>query len=141
MLPGRFTPWQKAYWQKLLTEESPVERIATELPEEKLKPWTGNYRMQDGMILKVALDDKALFLELPDEQRFQLHPESENNYFIREFNARIVFSKTSGGKPLKFELIQGADRQVGNYTDPKKFTRLHPLEIFLQVLIFRRSWG
>ena len=78
------------------------------------------------MILKIAFDNKALFLELPDEQRFQIYPELETNYFIKEFDAQIAFSETSAGKPAKLKLIQGSSIQPGDYVDVNQIAQAPP---------------
>lgn len=111
---------------EFLKEEIPVERVATVLPEEKLGKWAGSYRMNDGMILTIALDNETLFLELPDEQRFEIHPESETNYFIKEFDAQIAFSENSAGTPAKLELIQGSSIQPGDYVNPTEIAEAPP---------------
>ena len=112
-------------------EESPVERVAILLPEEKLQKWAGSYRMKDGMILKIGFDNKKMFLELPDNQAFQLHPESETDFFIQEFNAQIVFSESLEGRPSQLKLIQGKSIQPGDYVNPNEISRATPAPDFL----------
>lgn len=109
-----------------LREETPAERVAVSLGAENLKPWVGTYRMKDGMLLKVLLKNGNLFLGLPDEQQFQLHPESITHYFIKEFDARLIFAEPSGKKPTQFHLIQGTNKQTGDYVDPKELMKAPP---------------
>lgn len=109
-----------------LQEETPVDRVAISLPEEKMKIWVGSYKMRDGMILQVLLKNGGLFLELPENQRFQLHPESEKDYFIKEFDAQLVFSETSKGKPSHFDLVQGTSVQKGNFLKPEELHQITP---------------
>jgi CubicO group peptidase (beta-lactamase class C family) len=111
---------------EFLIEEKPVERIVVSLPEEKLMQWTGNYRMLDGMILKLLLENNKLFLEVSEDQKFQLHPESENNFFIKEFDAQVSLSKGTKGNPDNFKLIQGSSVQTGRYVEPIEFSQAPP---------------
>ena len=111
---------------EFLVEESPVERVAISLPAEKLEKWTGSYRMKDGMILKVLLENEKLFLDLPQTQRFQLHPESNITFFIKEFDAQLSFSETSADKPSHFDLIQGDNIQTGLFVEPRELSRPSP---------------
>lgn len=111
---------------EFIKEEKPLERVAISLTEDKLKKWEGGYRMEDGLILKILPENEALFLVLPEAQRFQLHAESETNYFISEFDARVVFSTTPEGKPFQFKLIQGTNVQTGTFTEPAEFSQVPP---------------
>lgn len=111
---------------EFLKVDKPLERVAISLTEDKLKKWEGGYRMEDGLILKILPENEALFLVLPEAQRFQLHAESETNYFISEFDARVVFSTTPEGKPFQFKLIQGTNVQTGTFTEPAEFSQVPP---------------
>ena len=111
---------------EFLIKEKPVERIAVSLPEEKLNKWTGSYRMKDGMLLKVVLDNEKLFLALPDDQRFQLHPESETNFFIGEFDAQINFLESGKAMPNQLNLIQGKSIQKGDFVDSQELSKASP---------------
>ena len=112
--------------QEYLEEEREVKRVAIDIAEEKLKTWEDSYRMKDGMILKIVFDDGSLFLVLPDDQRFEIHPESENHFFIAEFDAQIAFSRPLDDDPLKLELVQGSSVQVGVVIDPKELAQAPP---------------
>ncbi|MFD0976837.1 serine hydrolase [Salinimicrobium gaetbulicola] len=111
---------------EFLIEEKPLERIAISLPEETLHKWTGSYRMKDGMLLKIISENEKLFLVISDEQRFQLHPESETNFFIEEFDAQITFLETGKGKPSHLNLIQGKSKQTGDYVAPQELSKASP---------------
>ena len=112
--------------QQYLEKESEVKRVAINIAEENLKTWEGSYRMKDGMILKIVFDNGSLFLALPDDQRFQIHPESEAHFFITEFDAQIAFSRPTDGDPLKLELIQGSSVQLGVFVDPTELAQAPP---------------
>ncbi|SOC81574.1 CubicO group peptidase, beta-lactamase class C family [Salinimicrobium sediminis] len=108
--------------KEFVIDEIPVQRIATSLPPDKLKKWTGSYRMKDGMILKILHEEEKLILDLSQGQRFELHPEAETNFFIQEFDAQIAFLE----KPLKLNLIQGKNIQTGDYVEPRELIKPSP---------------
>jgi CubicO group peptidase (beta-lactamase class C family) len=80
-----------------LKPEKKKDRIEIKLAPEKLKTYAGTYRMSDGMKLNLELNNDTLCLLIPGEPKFVLHPASDTEFFVKEFDARCSFEFGSDG--------------------------------------------
>jgi CubicO group peptidase (beta-lactamase class C family) len=114
-----------------IKEALPAAHREIKIKELQLQKWVGSYRMFDGVIVKTIIKEHKLFLVLPDAPNFQLHPESADHYFIKEFDAQITFTENEKKKPVQLNLIQGADVQVGKFVDSNEVIIVtQPLSLF-----------
>ncbi|MDW7759526.1 MAG: serine hydrolase [Acidobacteriota bacterium] len=80
-----------------LKEEAPRTRVAVDLDVERVKAFEGRYLLPDGMEMDFVLEKDVFRLSLPGNQKFQLFAESENSFFLKEFDAQCTFVAAEDG--------------------------------------------
>lgn len=90
----------------------PRPRTAIELPAAKLSPYVGGYQLVPGLELDVTLRDGALFVaSTAGGAPVRLWPESPSDFFVREVDAQVTFTRDAGGTVTGLVLHQnGRDR-------------------------------
>lgn len=75
--------------------------------------YTGEYRLTPTFSITVTRDGNALFIQATGQSRFQVLPESERKFFVRELDAQISFVRDASGKVNELILHQnGADQRA-----------------------------
>jgi hypothetical protein len=90
----------------------PPKRTAIELPASGLAPFVGVYELAVGMQLDVALRDGALFVtSSTGGGAVRIWPESRSDFFAKEADAQITFTRDASGSVRGLVLHQyGRDR-------------------------------
>ena len=89
----------------------PRRRTAIELPASALSPYVGVYQLAPGLQFDVALRDGALFIKSTVAPAVRLWPESSNDFFVKEVDAQITFTRDASGAVNGLVLHQyGRDR-------------------------------
>ena len=90
----------------------PRPRTAIELPPSALSPYVGVYRLARGVELDVALRDGALFARSSTGGApARLWPESGTDFFLKEVDAQVTFTRDVRGAVTGLVLHQwGRDR-------------------------------
>jgi len=80
---------------------APVEpekpKVEITLATEKAEPFTGTYRMEDGMEMTFAIDGDEFFIILPGDNKLRLFPYSETSFFMKEAEVAVSFIQENGG--------------------------------------------
>jgi len=87
--------------------ELPKERKAIALDSKKLEQYVGEYQIGPNLIITITLEDGKLMGQLGGQSKFSLLPESETDFFSKDVNAQILFTKDADGKVTGFTLKQG----------------------------------
>ncbi|MEP7381879.1 MAG: DUF3471 domain-containing protein [Gemmatimonadota bacterium] len=90
----------------------PLPRTAITLPVASLRPFAGSYQLASGVELVVTMRDTALFIRSTlGGPPAQLWPESARDFFLREVDAQLTFTRDAGGTVTGLVLHQfGRDR-------------------------------
>lgn len=72
----------------------------------------GKYLINPNTIIFVKRDNDKLYVQRSDLQPFQIFPASENEYFGKEINVRIIFQQNAEGKTDSFKLYINNNEQV-----------------------------
>ena len=94
---------QLAVYMRLLgmqppTALPPVRRTAIDLPASALSPYVGLYQLAPGLQLDVTMQGVALFIRSSNGgAAVRLWPESSVNFFVREVDAQIRFTRDASG--------------------------------------------
>jgi hypothetical protein len=72
-----------------------------------LAEYAGRYQFSDGVIVTICVDGNHIFVQVPNDEEFELTTISENQFYLREYDAEITFYKNASGE---------VDRLV--YTEP-----------------------
>ena len=82
-------------------------REAIVLDPAILERYVGVYELQPGFDLAVSLDGGQLMAQATGQGAFQLHPETETEFFIEEVDAQVTFVVGPDGKVGELILHQG----------------------------------
>jgi len=86
------------------------QRIAIQLPAATLAQYVGKYQLAPTFIMDVT-SDSALFLQATGQPRFRLWPETQVDFFTKEFDAQVTFVRGPDGVVQSLVLHQGGRDQ------------------------------
>ena len=95
------------------TKRAIPEREVVKLNEDILKQYIGVYEIQANFTITVTFDNGRLRAEATGQDSFELYPESENKFFLKEVDAQIEFFKNETGKISYLILYQGGQEIKG----------------------------
>ncbi len=73
---------------------------------EKYKDYVGQYKLNQRLTFHITQNGNHLFCQLTGQDKFEIHPESETEFFPRGFDATIIFERDEKGKVSKLILQQ-----------------------------------
>jgi hypothetical protein len=90
----------------------PRKRTAIDLPVTALGPYVGDYELATGLLLGISLRDGALYAKSSNGgDAVRLWPESNTDFFVKEADAQISFTRAASGTVTGLVLHQfGRDR-------------------------------
>jgi serine-type D-Ala-D-Ala carboxypeptidase/endopeptidase len=71
------------------------------------KNYAGRYQLAPGMIFTVTVEGNQLFIQLTGQQRLEVFPESEREFFYKVVDAQITFESDGQGPAPALILHQG----------------------------------
>jgi CubicO group peptidase (beta-lactamase class C family) len=88
---------------------APPPKIHTEKPvDPKLfAKYVGRYQLTPARVLNVISDDTRLFAQAEGQNRFELFPEGDREFFAKIVDIQIVFEVDANGRATALTLIQG----------------------------------
>jgi CubicO group peptidase (beta-lactamase class C family) len=108
----------------LLKPETRIEHKEIAINKELNKLYEGSYLFTDGMVLQFDNVNDTLKLIIPGAPKFIMHPEKENEFFLKDFDAQCTFVKDSKGKVNEIIWHQNNLNLKGvRYTEPKPLTQ------------------
>ncbi|MDQ2086961.1 serine hydrolase [Herbivorax sp. ANBcel31] len=81
--------------------ELPEELVEIELDAEILEQYTGIYENAEGYNIVIKKSDGQLYAQLPGQEKIEIYPISEIEFFYKEVNAFITFKKNDDGEAEK----------------------------------------
>jgi len=90
----------------------PKKRTAIDLPATALPPYVGLYELAQGVTIDVTTRDEALYAKSSNGgDAVRLWPESTTDFFIKEADLQVTFTRDATGKATGLVLHQfGRDR-------------------------------
>jgi D-alanyl-D-alanine-carboxypeptidase/D-alanyl-D-alanine-endopeptidase len=83
-------------------EADPIEEWfghhIAEVDPSNFKNYVGRYQLAPGAVFTVTLEENRLYVQLTGQPRFEVFPESEQDFFYRVVDAQITF-ETDGTRP------------------------------------------
>ncbi len=77
-----------------------------ELDDSIKKSYTGKYKLNDQVEIKISLNNGQLFIQLTGQPEVPVFPESETEFFLKVVNASIRFNKDGDGSVKSLTLKQ-----------------------------------
>jgi CubicO group peptidase (beta-lactamase class C family) len=87
--------------------ELPKERKVIALSADVLNQYVGQYGMEGGPVLAVTLEEGKLKGKLGNQPAFEMLPEGETKFFVKQVDADVEFAKDESGKVTAITLKQG----------------------------------
>lgn len=87
--------------------EIPKERKVISLDRKVLEKYVGEYQIGTNIIVAITLESGKLMGQLGGQGKFSLLPESETEFYSKDVNAQIIFTKDAAGLVTGFNLRQG----------------------------------
>ncbi|HEV8449493.1 MAG TPA: DUF3471 domain-containing protein [Gemmatimonadaceae bacterium] len=93
-------------------------RVAIDLPVSTLAAYAGKYNLSPafagvGVMLDVHVRNGALYLTPSGQPEARLWPESATDFFFREIDAQVSFTRNASGVVTGLVLHQGGENRVG----------------------------
>ena len=98
-------------WEKLDKQVSYVE--ATEKPKD-LQSLTGRYEIMFAGVLTVSTEDDKLYAQLSGQQKFQVFPLSDTEFFWKIVDAKLKFIKDEKGQAKQAIIYQNGQELKGD---------------------------
>ncbi|MCI4671882.1 MAG: serine hydrolase [Bacteroidia bacterium] len=102
---------------RILDSESELAKIkftddAVDVSESILESYVGDYELIPQFHIRVTREGKRLFAQATGQQKFEIYPESETDFFYTAVKAKIRF-KVEDGKVESLTLFQGGREMPG----------------------------
>ena len=85
-------------------------QVNVAVPAETLRGYVGSYALAPGAMMAVTEAQGKLFVQITDQPRFRLWPESATNFYLRVVPAKVRFAADSTGA-MTLTLDQGGREQ------------------------------
>jgi CubicO group peptidase (beta-lactamase class C family) len=93
--------------------ELPKEKTAINLSEEVLKQYTGVYELSPKLVITVSLENGKLIGKPEGQEALQLHPEKDDQFFLKEIDAQIKFTRNEKKEIIEMTLLQNGREMTG----------------------------
>ncbi|MEO6302313.1 MAG: serine hydrolase [Bacteroidia bacterium] len=91
----------------------PTIRKIANVDKKIYQKLTGEYELQPGFILTVTTDGNQIFSQAADQDKNEIYPESDYNYFLKAVDAQIQFIKNEKGDVISLIFLQGENKMLG----------------------------
>jgi CubicO group peptidase (beta-lactamase class C family) len=105
------------YFNDRFTPVKSKQRKEIQVAGSLLKNYTGSYILPDGRRFNFELANDTLLLSIPGKSKYVMHPESEKDFFVTEFNAQCSFEMGSNGQCDEIIWNENNGRPVGLRTN------------------------
>ena len=100
----------------LLNAQNELSKPRPKRTEIDLEPtvfdaYVGEYDLTSSVKFTISRQDKKFFVQLTGQNRIQMYPESENEFFIKVVNAQITFHKNDKNQVTHLILHQNGIKQ------------------------------
>jgi CubicO group peptidase (beta-lactamase class C family) len=92
--------------------EIPGTAVAVKVDPKIYDAYAGRYELAPNFILTISREGDRLLARATEQPQFELFPESETKYFLKEVDAKVTFVRDAAGKVTHLILHQGGDRQA-----------------------------
>ena len=97
---------------------APKEHKEVTLDPKLLEGYVGRYQLAPNFILTITLEGDKLFEQATGQQKFQIFPEGEREFFLKVVDAQITFETDSTGRAVSLVLHQNGRNMPGKRITP-----------------------
>jgi hypothetical protein len=85
----------------ILWENVPNDKKEAAIDFRVLTDYAGTYRNETGKVWQVIVEGSRIFLNLPNEPRIEIFPETETEFFTKGYKSGITFIRDASGKVIR----------------------------------------
>jgi dipeptidase E len=111
-IDGDVTEWPLAY-ARLTGPKNQSHPVATIVPSAVLQTYAGRYRLMSPNVLTISIMRDSMFAELTGHDKFEMHAESECDFFCELIDARVTFHEDFSGRVTSLTLHQNGSNMPG----------------------------
>jgi uncharacterized protein YneR len=97
---------------KKISDVPPKERRAVKVDPKMYAGYVGDYEVQPGFIISVTKETDRLMAQATGQQKFEIFPESETNFFYQVVDAQVSFKRDARGRVTGLVLHQHGDHEA-----------------------------
>ncbi|WP_025642126.1 serine hydrolase [Schnuerera ultunensis] len=90
------------------------EKKEIEIDPKVYDNYVGEYELAPNVIIKITKEDNSLYAQLTGQDKFEIFPESEEEFFYKVVDAKITFQKDDTGNVTHLILYQNAQEIPAN---------------------------
>ncbi|MFC0774719.1 serine hydrolase [Terrimonas alba] len=94
--------------------ELPKEKKSISLPPDVLKQYIGVYDLSPQLIITVSFENGKLIGKPEGQEALQLHPEKEDQFFLKGVEAQINFYRNEKKEIVAMSILQNGKETKGN---------------------------
>lgn len=94
--------------------EDMEEKKEIEIDPKVYDNYVGEYELAPNVIIKITKEDNSLYAQLTGQDKFEIFPESEEEFFYKVVDAKITFQKDDTGNVTHLILYQNAQEIPAN---------------------------
>lgn len=98
--------------------DSTRAQVPVQVPEGVLQDYVGEYELAPGFSIRVTREGTSLFGQATGQDRFQMFPRNDREFFLRVVEARVEFQRDQAGKVTGLVLYQGGQTIPGRRSPP-----------------------
>ena len=72
-----------------------------------MESYEGVYEQPSGRLVTIVQSENGLLMKMPGVPNFQLFPEKETLFFLKDFDPKIAFLKTESEENFSLKIIEG----------------------------------
>ncbi len=91
--------------------QPPPARTEIRLPAEKLMEYVGEYEMAPATTLTITMEDGRLQGQPTGQQRVTIYAEAEDRFFLRAFDAQLLFTRGPDGEVTGVTFVEEGAEQ------------------------------
>jgi len=85
-------------------------RVAVKIDPKILDAYVGRYELNPNFIITMSREGDSLIAQATGQPKFELFPESETKFFLKDVDAQVTFLKDDKGAVTNLILHQGIDQ-------------------------------
>jgi CubicO group peptidase (beta-lactamase class C family) len=85
-------------------------RVAVKIDPKILDAYVGQYELRPNFVLTMTREGDSLMTQATGQPKFELFPESETKFFLKDVDAQVTFVKDDKGAITNLILHQGVDQ-------------------------------
>lgn len=93
--------------------ELPKEKVAVAIEADSLKQYVGVYDLSDELIITIRIEDGKLFGKPENQEELQLHQQKQDNFFVQEVEADVIFNRNEKNEVVSMTLLQRGREMTG----------------------------